>query len=140
MKFIIIVIMLFLSGCIIHQPDEPYMEFDPNEIILNGKVNSKVIINKNDVKKRTQTRETNNNIELTLASVQSAGAGKIMMPYYYDKNSWSVQTEYDVKLNTGKTINIFNYYSGFLIGECVKVFISENWEKYPPRMSSGGYC
>ena len=139
MKFIITIIALLLSGCI-HKPGEPYMKFDPNEIILNGKVILKKAPNKEHIKQRIQNQEENKNIELTLSAILSVGTGIFMMPYYNDDSVSGIPTQYNVKLKTGKTINIFNYYSGFSIGECVNVFISENWETYPPRMASGGQC
>lgn len=43
--------------------------------------------------------------------------------------------EYEIILNSGNPIRIVNQYSGFNVGECVAVFLSENWEQYPPRMA-----
>ena len=140
MKYIITIITaLLLNGCIPEDIDYT-KRYDPNEKIINGKILLKSEPNKEIIKQRLKNQESSRNIELTLSTILSVGTGIFMMPYNVDDSVPGNPTEYDVKLKNGKTLKIFNYYSGFAVGECVKVFISPNWKKFPPRMASGGEC
>jgi hypothetical protein len=43
--------------------------------------------------------------------------------------------QYQVLLESGKILEFTHYYTGFNVGDCVTVFLSENIERYPPRIA-----
>lgn len=139
MKYGILFIVIFISGCVT-EPIDYTQQYDPNEKVLNGVVVTKSETNKEIVKKRLDDLEKSKNYDLIFSTILSVGTGFVMVPTNIDDGVGGEPIEYGVKLKTGKTLKIFNYYSGFEKSECVKVFLSQNWRKYPPRMASGGEC
>jgi hypothetical protein len=43
--------------------------------------------------------------------------------------------EYEVSLESGRTVYVLSQFNGFNVGECVNLFLSANWEAHPPRMA-----
>jgi len=135
----LIIIASFLSACA-HEPIDNSLQFDPNEKIIHGKVTEKKEADKEIIKKRFKEKETNKAIGLTFETILSLATGINAFSHDVDDSVTSAPLEYVVKLNNGKFLKVSSAYSGFAIGDCVKVFISENRKKYPPRMAYGGEC
>ena len=114
--------------------------FDPSERAIPGKVIAKETHVSSDVASRLQTSNTAKMVGATVETLLMAGTGIVVVPSF-DSSLPGKPTEYHVELESGKTLQLYNHYTGFAIGDCVTVFLGDNWQEYPPRMTSrGGSC
>ena len=136
---VIVLFAVFLSGCVKQTYD--YVEnYDPNEKIFHGYIVKKIKPNFESRVRIKQELDRQHATDTFFGTLMAIGTGTVIVPF---ENRFGVSgnpNQYYVSLDTGKTLRIYNHFTGFKVGECVKVFISENWKKYPARMAIGGEC
>ena len=137
MKRILFVICIALvSSC----ASEPKSVYDPTERQFPGKVLSKQVPDSGDVDARLRTIQSAKYIGTVVEVLLTGGIGIVPVPAY-DSSLPGQPTLYEVQLESEKTVQLYNHYTGFNIGDCVIVFLGDNWQEYPPRMTSrGGNC
>lgn len=138
LKYLVSLVFL-LSGCVKQTYD--YVEsYDPNEKIISGKIIKKIEPSLQSKALRDKELERQHATDTFLGTLMAIGTGTVIVPYSDRFGVQGFPIEYYVALETGKTLRIYSHFTGFKIGECVKVFASENWQKYPARMAPGGEC
>lgn len=99
---------------------------------LQGIVTNKIELSQEEVRKKINDLQEQRLFGTIAANLASMHAGLIVIPI----GDLSADTQqYEIELESGRKVQILNKFSGFNVGECVNVFLSENWERYPPRMA-----
>ena len=121
--------ILVISGC----TSEPTFEQVYRQT-YQGIVTNKAQLSKEEIQVLMNELRQQRVIETVAVNILTLPLGVIMIP----PGDLSTEThKYEIELESKKTIQILNRYPGFNIGDCVTVFLSDDWEKYPPRMA---YC
>jgi len=139
--------IVLLTGCV----SNPGYQYDPNEQILHGVVLAKQAITDPNqlLAMENEAARQRNALVLQQAQVIGAGAvetlGAILIINMLglpagDVTLQGLPTAYTVNTTEGRTVQVLSHYSGFTTGQCVKLFISPDVERYPPRMAHGFEC
>jgi hypothetical protein len=99
---------------------------------LQGIVTSKIELSQEDVRKKLNDLQGQRLVGTVIANMISMHAGLIEIPV---GDLSADTTQYEVELDNGGKVQVLNQFAGFNVGECVNVFLSENWKRYPPRMA-----
>ena len=143
------ILVASLLGC----ESAPVFESDPNEITVNGIVEGKRA--KKDLEEKEKALNAANNEKLArgISAVLNSGAStfaegamagalfELLDQKFGDGPSFPGETFiYVVKAENGLYYKVESKFPGFEVGECVKLFVSENVERYPLRMTDGIGC
>jgi len=138
-----------LQGCL----STPTVEFDPNEKILFGKIVNKKLIS-NTAELLEQEKSANQEYLIERGYMVSAGTGIsgaegiaaviILNTLGLDNSDGptlpAAPVSYQVISKSGQQYLVINKFTGFKVGDCVKIFVSDNAKKYPPRIAHGNQC
>ena len=147
--FLAIFLAAILSGC----QSNPDIKIDPNQKILFGTVESKRIEKDPELLRNAQADyEADRTARAVQYSTQygdgsfAGGAAAVIVISLLDAEFGDGPTmpiepvSYFVASENGQRYQIISNYRGFAVGDCVKLFLSENPEQYPPRMAYGSKC
>jgi hypothetical protein len=146
-----IFIIVILSACVLHPKKTD--DFDPNEAIVLAIIKSKKRNSSNQensevilypVEKQSELDGSHSNYtETTVAIIGSLYITALLGTYPSGSTDTTRKTdpiEYIVISNENIEYSVISYYTGFEVGECVKLFVSENSQKYPLRMTYTSGC
>lgn len=143
-------IILVVSGCI-STPQYEY-PYDPSEEIILGVVKSKKTIRdpekyikaERDAAARRNQMIFSQTQAIDVGPVETIGAIIILNMLGVDPpGGVAIQgepTAYTVIAQGNIEYKVVSYFPGFEEGQCVKLFISKNSQKYPPRLAHGSGC
>jgi hypothetical protein len=109
----------------------PPLSYDPDALESPAR-----IIDKSVAGERTQPRADSYNAGPALAGVIGA-AGLVLADALQKRTNIEVY-EYVVRTNEGNEVSILSEYTGFSVGDCVKLFQSA--QPTYPRIAPGGGC
>jgi len=138
---------LLLAGCV----SSPSYQYDPNERILHGVVLAKQSLTdpahlatlENEAARQRNAQVLQQAQVIGAGPVETVGAILIINMLGLPAGDVTVQglpTAYTVNTTEGHTVQVLSHYSGFTTGQCVKLFISPDAERFPPRMAHGFAC
>lgn len=138
-----------LFGC----QSNPDIKIDPNQTILFGIVQAKQIEKDPELLRKAQAAYEGDRLtrDINFATAYgggsfAGGAAAVILVNLFDLEFGDGPTmpiepvSYFVKSESGQRYQVISNYRGFKVGDCVKLFLSENPRKYPPRMAYGSQC
>lgn len=138
MKKITTYYVLLLLGCATQ--DEYVIDYDPNAQEISGRIIYKKIAEVRDIEKELDEINNSRTVGSIISSIFTAGIGFISIPVYEDSLPGN-PTEYHVVLSNENKLRIYSFFTGHKVGDCVTVFLSKDYEKFPPSMTSrSGEC
>lgn len=111
------------------------IDIDPNETRLTGRIATKAKMNEREAKERMDKARNTSMARTVLVNAITLPAGFIMIPIRGGSQSSGEQLLYEVNLETGQRVAVISAHEGFDVGDCVTVFLSQESERYPPRMA-----
>jgi len=151
MKKLNLLILLFVltAGC----TTEPYKyPYDPNEKIVYGSVTEKQQVKNPNKFIEAEKDASMRQMELVQQQAQQTGAGPIetsvaviiLNMLGFDPpggtNTRGDPYAYKVRSELGDQYIVMSYWPLFEVGQCVKLFISDNPDRYPSRMTDSTGC
>ena len=150
MKYLYLIIAVAaLSGC----ETIPDIKVDPNQITLFGTIEEKRIEKDPELIQKAQAEYESNRIAKNTHYASQYGGGSfaggaaafivisLLDLEFGDGPNLPVEpVSYFITADNGKRYHIISKYLGFKVGDCVKLFLSETPEIYPPRIAYGSRC
>ena len=148
-QFLLLAFAAALFGC----QSSPDIKIDPNQKILFGTVEAKRIEKDPELLRKAQAEYEGDRLarDIDFATTYgggsfAGGAAAVILVNLLDLEFGDGPTmpiepvSYFVRSENGQSYQIISNYRGFKVGDCVKLFLSKNPQKYPPRMAYGSKC
>lgn len=141
----IIMLFLIISGC----SSAPINPFDPNEFVINAKIIKKEKFPQPEIDQNIEKKKPNAFLRGTLQAIGEVVArisvvGAIPIVIALDELDSETQSNnpisYLVEDPDKKTYLVLSYWPNYEVGDCVKLFLSNDSVKYPPRIAQGDSC
>ena len=125
--FVAIIIGIILAGCATDSVFE--REYKQS---FHGIVTKKTELSKTEIKQKLRELKNQRLVNTIVINAVTLTAGFILIPI---GDITTDSHEYEVTLEGRRQVRVLNQFGGFDVGDCVAVFLSDNWDKYPPRMA-----
>ncbi len=147
-NLIIFLVVIGVAACVSNPP----IDRDPSERIIYGTVLMKENLKDLDEMEREKREAQAENTQFIVQQANTIGAGAgetiaaiiiLNMLGLEPPGGYGVKGDpiaYTVRTRTNQLYKVISYYTGFSAGDCVKLFISNDFDKYPPRVAYGNSC
>lgn len=137
-KSVVLIGFLLLTACGGGSLDN---RIDPNTRYLFGHIVGKKDIGRKKLQQRLEAAESRDQANMVstfgVVGLFFIGSG-VSSPFdiTVQGSSW----EYYIEVGSDERYLVISKYPGFSMGDCIKLYISDNPEQYPPRMAYGYHC